>query len=88
MSFWIYIAGYMILIAGLATGAHLLNVPLQWIGVIVLCLVGVAIARSLRVRSSFIAEPKRSLRVRSSFIAFVAEGVGTASLGLNFELRI
>jgi hypothetical protein len=39
MSFWIYIAGYVIFIAGLATGAHLLNVPLQWIGVMTLCMV-------------------------------------------------
>jgi uncharacterized membrane protein YiaA len=43
MSFGIYIVGYLILIAGLAIGAHLLNVPPQWIGVGVLCLIGVAI---------------------------------------------
>ena len=43
MSFSIYLVGYLVLIVGLATGAHLLNVPLQWIGVGVLCLVGVAI---------------------------------------------
>jgi uncharacterized membrane protein YiaA len=47
MSFWIYIAGYVIFIAGLATGAHLLNVPLQWIGVITLCMVGVAIVHGV-----------------------------------------
>ena len=43
MSFWIYIAGYLILITGLAIGANMLNVPPQWIGVGVLCLVGVAL---------------------------------------------
>jgi uncharacterized membrane protein YiaA len=43
MSFGIYIVGYIILIIGLAIGAHLLNVPLKWIGVSVLCLVGIGI---------------------------------------------
>jgi hypothetical protein len=43
MSFGIYIAGYIILIIGLALGAHLLHVPQKWIGVGVLCLIGVAI---------------------------------------------
>jgi hypothetical protein len=43
MSFGIYLLGYAILIAGLATGAYLLHVPLQWIGVGALCLIGVAI---------------------------------------------
>lgn len=43
MSFGIYIVGYVILITGLAIGAHLLQVPQQWIGVGVICLVGVAI---------------------------------------------
>ncbi len=43
MSFGIYIVGYIIFIVGVAVGAHLLNVPPQWIGVGVLCLIGVAI---------------------------------------------
>lgn len=43
MSFGIYIVGYFILIVGLAMGAHLLNVPPQWIGVGALCLIGIAI---------------------------------------------
>lgn len=43
MSFGIYIVGYFIFIVGLAIGAHLLNVPLQWIGVGALCLMGIAI---------------------------------------------
>ena len=47
MSFGIYLVGYMILIAGLALGANMLNVPLQWIGVAVLCLVGLAIVHGV-----------------------------------------
>ena len=43
MSFGIYIVGYIILIVGLAIGAHLLHVPQQWIGVGIICLVGIAI---------------------------------------------
>jgi uncharacterized membrane protein YiaA len=43
MSFGIYIVGYIILIVGLAIGAHLLQVPAKWIGVGVLCLIGLAI---------------------------------------------
>ena len=43
MSFGIYIVGYIILIIGLAIGAHLLQVPQKWIGVGVICLIGVAI---------------------------------------------
>ena len=43
MSFGIYIVGYIILIIGLAIGAHLLHVPQNWIGVGVICLIGIAI---------------------------------------------
>jgi uncharacterized membrane protein YiaA len=43
MSFGIYIVGYIILIIGLAIGAHLLHAPQKWIGVGVLCLIGIAI---------------------------------------------
>jgi uncharacterized membrane protein YiaA len=43
MSFGIYIIGYIVLIIGLAIGAHLLHVPQKWIGVGVICLIGVAI---------------------------------------------
>jgi hypothetical protein len=49
MSFWIYIAGYAIFISGVAIGAHLLNAPLQWIGVGVLCLIGVAVVHGVTV---------------------------------------
>jgi hypothetical protein len=43
MSFGIYIVGYVILIVGLAIGAHFLAVPPKWIGVGVLCLVGIGV---------------------------------------------
>lgn len=47
MSFGIYIVGYIIFIVGLAFGAHLLDVPGQWIGVGVLCLSGLAIVHGV-----------------------------------------
>ena len=47
MSFWMYIVGYCIFIGGVAVGATLLNVPLKWIGVAVLCLVGIAIVHGV-----------------------------------------
>ena len=43
MSFGIYIAGYIIFIVGLAIGAYMLHVPQKWIGVGVLCLIGIVI---------------------------------------------
>ena len=43
MSFAIYLVGYLVLIVGLAIGANLLHVPREWIGVGVLCLIGIAI---------------------------------------------
>ena len=49
MSFGIYLFGYIILIAGLTFGANLLHVPLQWIGVGVTCLVGIAILHGVTV---------------------------------------
>ena len=47
MSFWIYIAGYFIFIAGVAIGAYLLDAPPQWIGVGILCLIGVAVVHGV-----------------------------------------
>jgi hypothetical protein len=43
MSFGLYIGGYAILIIGLGLGAYLLQVPVQWIVVGVICLLGLAI---------------------------------------------
>jgi uncharacterized membrane protein YiaA len=47
MSFGIYIVGYIIFIVGVAIGAHLLNAPAEWIGVGVLCMIGVAIVHGV-----------------------------------------
>ncbi len=47
MSFGIYLVGYIILIAGLAIGANLLHVQPQWIGVGILCLIGIAIVHGV-----------------------------------------
>ena len=49
MSFGIYIVGYIILIVGLAMGAHLLHIPQKWIVVGVICLVGLAIIHGVTV---------------------------------------
>jgi hypothetical protein len=48
MSFGIYLVGYLILIAGLAIAANMLNVPVKWIGVGVVCMVGIAIIHGVR----------------------------------------
>ena len=43
MSFGIYMLGFLILIIWLSIGAHLMHIPSQWIGVGVVCLVGLGI---------------------------------------------
>jgi hypothetical protein len=47
MSFGIYLLGYVLFIVGLGIGAHLLNVPNQWIGVGALCLLGIGVAHGV-----------------------------------------
>jgi hypothetical protein len=49
MSFGIYLVGYIILIVGLALGANLLSVPMNWIVVGAVCLVGIAILHGVTV---------------------------------------
>jgi hypothetical protein len=44
MSFALYILGYLVMIAGLAYGAHLLHVPQRWIVVGVMVMLGLGIA--------------------------------------------
>lgn len=46
-NFSLYIAGFIIVIAGLAYGAFLLGVPPVWIGVGVVVLVGMAIVKGV-----------------------------------------
>jgi hypothetical protein len=43
MSFAIYLIGYLLLIIGLAIGAHLLHMPPRWIGVGAIVLAGLGI---------------------------------------------
>ena len=43
MSFAIYLIGYLVLIVGLAIGAHMMHMPARWIGVGVLILAGLGI---------------------------------------------
>ena len=43
MSFGLYIAGFIVVIIGLAIGANLMHVPAQWIGVGVVILIGLGI---------------------------------------------
>jgi hypothetical protein len=43
MSFGLYLLGYVVLIVGLGLGAYFLHVSPRWIGVGVICLLGIAI---------------------------------------------
>jgi hypothetical protein len=48
MSFGIYLAGYVVLIAGLIYGANLMHIPAHWIVVGALVLVGVGILKGVK----------------------------------------
>ena len=43
MSFALYLVGFLVFIAGLAMGAHMLHVAPRWIGVGVVVLTGIGI---------------------------------------------
>lgn len=43
MSFVLYLLGYVVVIGGLAFGAHMMHVPPRWIGVGVAVLTGLGI---------------------------------------------
>ena len=43
MSFGLYMVGFIVMIIGLALGAHLMHVPATWIGVGVIVLIGLGI---------------------------------------------
>ena len=47
-SFGIYLVGFIILIIGLALGAHLAHVPDMWIAVGVICLIGIGILSAVK----------------------------------------
>jgi uncharacterized membrane protein len=48
MSFGIYLVGYVIVIAGLIYGASLMHVPIHWIVVGALVLVGIGILTGVK----------------------------------------
>jgi urea transporter len=47
-SFSVYLVGFIILVIGLALGAHLAGMPSMWIGVGVICLVGIGILSAVK----------------------------------------
>ena len=47
-SFGIYLIGFIILVIGLALGAHLAGVPSMWIAVGVICLLGIGILSAVK----------------------------------------
>ena len=47
-SFGIYLVGFIILVIGLALGAHLAGMPPLWIGVGVICLIGIGILSAVK----------------------------------------
>jgi hypothetical protein len=47
-SFGLYLVGFIILIIGLALGAHLAGIPTLWIAVGVICLLGIGILSAVK----------------------------------------
>lgn len=47
-SFGMYLIGFIILIIGLALGAHLAGAPTTWIAVGVICLLGIGILSAVK----------------------------------------
>ena len=47
-SFGMYLVGFIILIIGLALGAHLAGAPTTWIAVGVICLLGIGILSAVK----------------------------------------
>lgn len=47
-SFGLYLIGFIILIIGLALGAHLAGAPTMWIAVGVICLLGIGILSAVK----------------------------------------
>ena len=43
MSFGLYLVGFIVLIIGLALGAHMMHMPPRWIGVGVIVMIGIGI---------------------------------------------
>lgn len=47
-SFSVYLIGFIILVIGLALGAHLAGMPTHWIVVGVICLIGIGILSAVK----------------------------------------
>jgi urea transporter len=47
-NFGLYLIGFIILIVGLALGAHLLGAPTTWIVVGIICLIGIGILSAVK----------------------------------------
>jgi urea transporter len=47
-SFGLYLIGFIILIIGLALGAHLAGMPTLWVAVGVICLLGIGILSAVK----------------------------------------
>jgi len=56
-NFTIYLVGFIIVVAGLAWGAHLAGIPPMWIGVGVVVLIGIAILSAVK-RTQAPARPR------------------------------
>ena len=48
MSFGIYLAGFVILICGLAYGAHLMHMPPHWIAAGAIVMIGIGILSAVK----------------------------------------
>jgi len=48
MSFGLYLAGFVIFLAGLVYGARLMHVPPHWIVVLVLMVAGIGIVKAVK----------------------------------------
>jgi hypothetical protein len=48
MSFGLYTLGFIIMLAGLIWGAHLMHIPSHWIGVGAIVLVGIGILTGVK----------------------------------------
>lgn len=51
-SFTVYLIGFIILVLGLAWGAHLAGLSSTWIGVGVICLIGIGILSAVKKTQS------------------------------------
>ena len=63
-SFNVYLIGFIVLITGLALGAHLLGAPPMWIGVGVICLIGIGILSAVKKTQARTPPPPSGTNLR------------------------